>query len=108
MDQETLNRVGYVGLFIAGAVGTWDRLSHKSMLAIAGAIIAILTYWGFTATFRQLDRLELGQTGLALQMHEVALKAAAENSKQDICIGELKTKQDIVIQTLKEMHPNKN
>ena len=91
---------------IAGLALKWDTLSHKSVLSIAAAIITILVYWGFTATFKQLDRLELGQTNITLQVHEANLKMIAENAKQDLCITEIKTKQDVVIQTLRELHPN--
>lgn len=99
----------------------WEKVNHKTLLAIAVGVISVLIYWGFSTTFSRLNNIEVNQAtyGKAMADNQVALiKTISEDmvqkekrdSEQDKCISEIKADQKHVIESLidlKGLHNSK-
>lgn len=89
------------------AVSTaWDNVSHKTVLLIAGSIISVLLYWGFSTTFDRLKSIEGKQDAARIEAKADMKIIYDRDLSQDICITEIKEKQNHIVETINELKKN--
>ena len=101
-------------LIIAAFSTTWEKVTHKSLLAIALTVIGALSFWGFSSTLNRLAAVEKNQvegitlvaknqTDLMKIITDDILVKAHRDSNQDLCIERIQERQNNVIKTLDEL-----
>lgn len=102
-DKQPFQDWPIAGLLLMAVTDAWKELSHKSVLAIAGAVITILTYWGFSTTLERLTRIENKQDVEVVERHKSMETINDRMFRQDICITGIQERQNHVIQSLDEL-----
>ena len=93
-----------IHLAMIAAIGeVWDAVTHKTLLAIAGAAITVLLYWGFNQTFGRLDKIEAKQDLARQEFLTEANKLAGRDVEHDRCIAILTERQNGVLKVLDDL-----
>jgi len=85
-----------------------EKVPHKILLTIAGAIISVLMYWGFNTTLDRLKRIEDKQDVARVELKTETDRIYARDAAQDLCITTLTERQNVVIKTIEELKGKHN
>lgn len=83
-NPEHLNNLPWYLVLFGMAAAKLDTVSMKLLLAIAGAIIAMLLGWGFVATHSYLQEIKTGQKEIQQEFKQEFAKVHDANRRQDI------------------------